>query len=256
METEKERKMQLIADMHMHTVASTHAYSTVGEMVHAAALGGLYCVAITDHGARMPGAPGKWYFENLRVIPRMLEGVLVLRGQETDLLDCDGGTDLGERDAELLDWVVASIHRPAFGGATDAASITEAWLAVAGNPKVNVIGHSGTAGYEYDYDKVIPEFGRGGKLVELNEGTFTARPDSLPNCVKIMRLCKKHRVPVIVNSDAHFHTSVGRCENCLKLLREIDFPEELVVNADVGRFREYLRRHTRVFEDPAAAPAL
>ena len=249
--------MQLIADMHMHTVASSHAYSTVGEMIHAAAQRGLYAAALTDHGEKMPGAPGKWYFENLRVIPRILEGVLVLRGQETNVLDCDGRVDLSERDAEKLDWVVASIHKSIFeGGRGDADAVTSAWLNIAGNPKVNVIGHSGIVGYEYDYDRVIPEFGREGKLVEMNEGTFTSRPDSVTNCVKIMRLCKKHRVPVIVDSDSHFYTHVGRCENCLRILKEIDFPEELVVNADVGRLREYLKRHTRVFDDPAAGPAL
>ncbi len=249
--------MHLIADMHMHTVASTHAYSTLGEMVHAASQRGLYAMAVTDHGSRMPGAPGKWYFENLKVIPRILEGVLVLRGQETDVLDCDGNTDLNEQDAKLLDWVVASIHRPVFGDAGGSVeSITNAWLNIAKDPKINVIGHSGSIRYEYDYEKVIPEFGREGKLVEMNEGTFLSRPDSVTNCVKIMKLCKKHRVPIIVDSDSHFYTYVGRCENCLRILEEIDFPEELVVNADIGRFRDYLKRYTHVFEDPAAASAL
>ncbi len=249
--------MQLIADMHMHTVASTHAYSTLGEMVHAAAQKGLYAVAITDHGAKIPGSPGQWYFENLRVVPRILEGVLVLRGQETDVLDRDGSIDLTEHDAKFLDWIVASIHSQAFAPARgDVDAVTQAWLNVAKNPKVNVIGHSGTAGYEYDYERVIPEFGREGKLVEINEGTFLVRPQSAGNCVKILKFCKKHRVPVIVDSDSHFHTRVGCCDRCLKALSEIGFPEELVVNADIGRFREYLKKHTRVFEDPAAAPAL
>lgn len=249
--------MQLIADMHMHTIASTHAYSTLGEMLHAASQRGLYAAAITDHGTRMPGAPGKWYFENLRIIPRILEGVLVLRGQETDVLDLDGNTDLTETDAKVLDWVVASIHRPIFPkSGVCVESVTNAWLNIAKNPKVNVIGHSGTAKYAYDYEKVLPEFAREGKLVEMNEGTFLSRPDSVSNCVTIMKLCKKYGVPVIVDSDSHFYTQVGRCENCLRILREIDFPEELVVNSDVGRFRDYLRRYTHVFDDPAAAPAL
>lgn len=66
--------MNLIADTHTHTTASTHAYSTLQENVHAAAQKGLYAVAVTDHGALMPGAPGKWYFENLCVIPRIWKG--------------------------------------------------------------------------------------------------------------------------------------------------------------------------------------
>ena len=47
----------IIADLHTHTIASTHAYSTVTEMVQAAAAKGLYALAITDHARTMPGAP-------------------------------------------------------------------------------------------------------------------------------------------------------------------------------------------------------
>ena len=55
------RFMKLIADTHTHTVASTHAYSTLQEMVHGAAEKGLFAIGITDHGyenARGPGKPG------------------------------------------------------------------------------------------------------------------------------------------------------------------------------------------------------
>lgn len=41
---------QPVADLHCHTVASTHAYSTVGELAQAAASQGLSAVACTDHG--------------------------------------------------------------------------------------------------------------------------------------------------------------------------------------------------------------
>ena len=52
--------MKLIADTHTHTTASTHAYSTLQEMVHAAAEKGLFAIGITDHGYSMPGGPGAW----------------------------------------------------------------------------------------------------------------------------------------------------------------------------------------------------
>ncbi len=257
--------MKLIADTHTHTVASTHAYSTLQENVHAAAQRGLYALAVTDHGALMPGAPGKWYFENMRVLPRFLENVLLLRGEETDVVDEEGHTDLIPKDLESLDWIVASIHRQVFNRFTLAKSgelqpasspkpitvegVTSAWLAIAKNPHVNVIGHSGTAEYVYDYEKVIPEFGKNGKLVELNESTFRGRKTSVPNCAKIIRLCKKHSVPIIVNTDSHFSGQIGCFENSLKLLKELEFPEELIVNSSIERFQAYLKQHTRVFEE-------
>ena len=257
--------MNLIADTHTHTMASTHAYSTLQENVAAAARKGLYALAVTDHGALMPGAPGKWYFENLRVVPRHLDGVLILRGEETNVIDGDGNTDLLSSDLETLEWIVASIHRPVFNRFTSdgrhgwkpvdspkpatVEEVTGAWLNIAKNPRVNVIGHSGTADYVYDYEKVVQEFGRNGKLIELNESTFGIRKSSVPNCRKIMELCKKYSVPVIVDSDAHFSTHIGCFECGLRLLKELDFPEELVVNSSVERFEAYLKQYTRVFSN-------
>lgn len=46
--------MQIIADMHMHTNVTDHAFSTLTEMVQAAAERGLAAVAITNHGPTNP----------------------------------------------------------------------------------------------------------------------------------------------------------------------------------------------------------
>ena len=239
--------MRIIADTHCHTTASTHAYASLTEMVHAAALTKLYAVAITDHGDAMPGAPRSWYFKNLMVIPRYLEGVLVLRGAEANIIDFQGNIDLKEDSLRNLDWLVASMHHSLVEGMASVENCTQAWLQIAKNPKVNVIGHSGSQEFIYDYERVIPEFGRNGKLVEINENTFSVRKGSVSNCVTIAKLCKKYGVPIIVNSDAHFHTQLGHYEQAEKLLKEIDFPTELIVNADIKRFQTYLKKYTHVF---------
>ena len=49
--------MKIIADTHTHTIASTHAYSTLLENVGYAKKAGLRAIAITDHGPAMPDAP-------------------------------------------------------------------------------------------------------------------------------------------------------------------------------------------------------
>lgn len=242
--------MNLIADTHTHTAASTHAYSTLSEVAHAAAERGLYAVAVTDHGRDMPGAPGQWYFHNLKILPRRIEGVLVLRGEEANVTDFDGSLDVEKEDLPSLDWIVASMHDVTMRDKNPTAEkVTEAWLKIAGNPRVNVVGHSGSPMYPYDYEAVLPVFAENGKLVELNEATFTGRKDSVPNCTRIMKLCRKLGVPIVVNSDAHFSALVGRFPQSLRLLDEIGFPEELVVNSSEERFCAYLKRYTRVFSD-------
>lgn len=235
--------MKIVADTHTHTVASTHAYSTLEEMVNAAAKKGLYAIAITDHGKTMPGAPGIWYFENLRVVPEVINGVKVLKGIETNVIDYNGNFDTDNTVLSSLEWVVASMHEITLKPNFDQDFCTEAWLNVCKNPYVSVIGHSGVDAFKFDYEKVIPEFGRNGKLVEINNSSFKVRKTACENCKKIAEICKKNDVPIIVNSDAHFSYQVGVVDEALELLKEINFPEELIINADIDRFKGYLEEY-------------
>lgn len=75
-----EQAYTIIADLHTHTLASTHAYSSLTEMVRAASERGLYAIAITDHGKAMPGSPRDWYFGNLREVPLRYRGGAHLGG--------------------------------------------------------------------------------------------------------------------------------------------------------------------------------
>ena len=243
--------MKLIADTHTHSIASTHAYSTIQEMVHAAAEKNLFAIGITDHGYSMPGGPGAWYFGNLNAVPQTMEGVLVLRGAEANVVDYKGNLDIPEGDLKQLDWVVASIHSCCMPETITPTRrlCTQLWMEIAHNPYVNVIGHSGSPEYAYDYETVIPEFGKNGKLVEINSHSFEVRASYIPTCLEIAKLCMKYRVPVIINSDAHFSASILDCGAAITMLEEIGFPEELVINASQERFRSYLEKHTHIFRE-------
>lgn len=241
--------MNIIADMHCHTIASTHAYSTIEEMAKGAKRANLYAVAITDHSRMMPGAPGKWYFENMVILPRFLDDVLLIRGIEANVVDYEGNLDIDENILSRVEWIVASMHRETISLPQDLDECTQGWLNVAKNPRVNVIGHSESEFFMFDYEKVIPEFGRNGKLVEINNNSFRVRSTAIPNCKKIAKLCKKFEVPVIVNSDAHCSYQVGKVDNALTLLKEIDFPENLIVNLNLDNFKNYLKKYTTVLEE-------
>ena len=94
--------MKLIADTHCHTVASTHAYSTILENVAAAKKKGLKYIAVTDHTGVMPGAPGCWYFQNLSVVPREIDGVKILKGIESNVLGPSGRIDIPEFNEKII----------------------------------------------------------------------------------------------------------------------------------------------------------
>ncbi|MEF2919080.1 MAG: phosphatase [Acutalibacteraceae bacterium] len=235
--------MKIVADTHTHTLASTHAYSTAQEMIKSASEKGLYAIALTDHGYNMPGSPkkGEWFFECLGAIPAYLYDVRVLKGVEANVSDYKGGLDMPTETLNTLEWVVASMHSLTINGKPNYEKCTNAWLKIAENPFVNVIGHSGADYFKFDYEKVIPVFGKNGKLVEINGNTFRAKKGFMSNCVEIAKICMKTNTRIIVNSDAHFSTAVADVDDAMKMLEDINFPKRLIVNADVETFKGYLK---------------
>ncbi len=237
--------LKTIADAHCHTVASSHAYSTVLENVLCAKENGMKCIAVTDHASGMTDAPHYWHFSNLRAIPRIVYDILVLRGAEVNILDDNGKLDLPEEVLRELDWVIASFHVPTCAPQTTEYH-TRAYLNIAQNPYVDVIGHSGTELFRYDYEKAIKAFKEYGKIVEINNASFALRGGAKENCTEIARLCKKYEVTVIVDSDSHFATTVGKVDKAIALLEEIDFPKKLILNADEERFFGYIKEKKNI----------
>ena len=234
-------------DTHCHTVASDHAYSTVVEMASYAHKYSLEAIAITDHGPALPDGAHEWHFGNMRCLPPYIEGVRVLHGAEVNITDYTGGVDLGEEKLQELDWIVASCHEPVIKPGTVEQN-TAAYLGVADNPYIDVIGHSGSEAYKYDYEHVIPVFGQKGKLVEINAHSFEARVGAPDNCRKIAKLCMKYGVHIVVNSDAHICFSVGQLEPATEMLTSIKFPEKLIVNRSLESLADFIfeKRNRRI----------
>ncbi len=86
---------RVVADLHCHTVASTHAYSTVTELARAAAEQRLLAIAYRSWSGR-PRRPPSVAFGNMDVLPPSIEGVRVLHGMEANVMDFSGRLDLPE----------------------------------------------------------------------------------------------------------------------------------------------------------------
>ena len=239
--------MHYEADTHTHTIASGHAYNTITEMVRAAADKGLKALAITDHtqgvpGHEFPGAPADVYFRNTIVIPKELFGVRVLMGAEVNILN-GGDTDLSERALRRQNIVIASIHGQCYkdeGIEKNSAAI----LKVLENPYVDILGHPDGSDWPLDYERVIAKAAETGTIIELNENSDRdpgLRRNNRENRLTYLALYKKYRVPVAIGSDAHFMDVVGQHEHNEKLLEEIGFPMELVMNTSAEKLIDYLK---------------
>ena len=117
------------------------------------------------------------------------------------------------------------------------------------NPLMMCFGHLGNRKFPFDKEKLISQCNQYGKIVEINDNSTRVRKGSWENCLEIAKLCAHYRVPVVVTSDAHAEFAVGRVDAALELVQEAGVPEELVLNADENRLRNFLlaRRGIDIF---------
>lgn len=82
----------------------------------------------------------------------------LLRAWEANVIDLNGTLDINETERRDVNWLVASIHNLGLPGLENPTveKCTQLWLNIAHDPKVNVIGHSGSPEFRYDYETVIP----------------------------------------------------------------------------------------------------
>ena len=90
-----------VADVHMHSIVSGHAFGTIRELAAEAAARGLQLIGVTEHGPGIPGTVDPIYFRNLMDAPRMLYGVEVLHGSEVNIL-AGGALSLDRRHLDSL----------------------------------------------------------------------------------------------------------------------------------------------------------
>lgn len=231
--------MRLIADLHLHTNVSHHAFSSLTEMCAEAHRQGLELVAVTNHGPQLPDGAHQWHFESLHELPRLIESAVVLGGAEVNILDEKGSLDLPQNLLARLDFVIASFHAPTFPHPTP-EKCTQALEQVLKNPAVHLLAHLGTPSFAFDYQRIIAKCRQYNKAVELNGSSPGSRPGSIENCRRIAQLCAQYGVPVFINSDAHFSGNLGLSRLAVEIASEAGLPEELVINADPHRLREYL----------------
>jgi putative hydrolase len=235
-------KMKYPIDVHTHTIASDHAYSTLMENAKYASEIGIKILGTSDHGPAMPHAPHMWHFGNQRVLPREMFDVKMLYGCEANIIDYDGKLDLPIEYQERLDYMIVSLHDPVMKMDQSKELNTTAFLKTMDNPNIHIIGHSGNPRFPIFEEALVKKAKEKDILIEINNSSFSgSRQGSKVICKKIALLCKEHKVKVIINSDAHFCYSIGKFDEAAKLLEEIEMPEELIINSNEDAFLGFLR---------------
>ena len=231
----------IIADVHTHTIASGHAYGTIREMAQAAAEKHLEFLGLTEHAPGIPGAVDPFYYMNLTVIPRILYGVHILHGCEINVLN-DGSLSLEQRFIDKLDYAIAGIHALCYqdeGSEKNTANIASCMK----HPKVKFVSHPDDDHTPLDYDMLVRAAHETHTALEVNNSSLMKPQDRL-NCFenyrRMLELCARFGVPVIVSSDAHDPSRVGNFTLAETLLDSVSFPESLVLNTDAKKLTDFL----------------
>ncbi len=231
-------------DPHTHSIASGHASSsTITDMAKQAAARNLNLLGITDHGPATMHASRAAYFRNLAYAPKKRCGIEILYGVELNILDNDGNVDLEDEILEHLDYAIISMHLPTKKPDTIEAN-TFAYINALKHPNVRIIGHCDDVKYPVDYEALIIAAIHYHVVLEINNSSLSPdgyRGDTKENVRTILRLCKKYGHPVVLSSDSHGTEQIGDFQYAMDLIREMDFPQNLILNTSSECFKNFVQ---------------
>jgi putative hydrolase len=238
--------MKFVADLHTHTIASGHAFSTVLEIAQAAAAKGLAMFAVTDHGPAMPGGPHAYHFSNLSSIPAVLHGVRILKGIEANVIDQEGTLDLDEYRLSKLDIVLAGLHTLCAPNSSIEEN-TRMMIQAMRNQWVDAIVHPGNPEYPVDIEQIVQAAVEYDVALEINNSSLThARQGSRPQCCNIALLARQYGAKLLAGSDSHFAYTVGDFGAAEALLADNGIVPDMVLNTSTELvMRHLLRRSNR-----------
>ena len=241
-------KLDDLVDLHTHTIASGHARDTIEDMVEKAKNRGIRLYGITDHAVTMPGTCDEAYFHNLKNLKRdYYEEMELCLGVELNIISYEGEVDMPECDLKEMDVAIASIHNTIGYMAGTIEQNTNAIIKAMKNPYVNIIGHPDDGRVPLDYERIVKASKEYGTLLELNNNSISSgfRLNARENAGIMLEYCKKYSVPIIIGSDAHATSVVGRHEAAIELINEVGLDYELVLNFYPEQVKKYLNKYRK-----------
>ena len=152
----------------------------------------------------------------------------------------EGNLDIREKYLKLTEFAIAGIHEAVLrtGGIR---KDTDGVMGALQNRYIDIIAHPDNPSYSLDYEVVVKEAARQNKLIEVNDHSFEYRKGGIERAMVFLPMCKRYGVRVAVSSDAHSAFGMGRFAEALRVLEQVGFPGEMVVNATQESFEAYLK---------------
>ena len=242
-------------DIHTHTVASGHGTTnTIADLAKAAAAKKMTALGISDHGPATPGSCKESYFRGLKNAPKIRAGIRIFYGAEVNILDENGTLDLPDEILAGLDYCIASIHPQSFHSSAyrkdpfqagyrmienmeiARKQNTNAYIKAMENPYVKIIGHPDDQHYPIDCGELVDAAVKNHVILEVNEVSLSPygyrgdTADTAKTMKELLTLCRDCRHPILISSDSHGAKHVGEAPLAQKLIEEVNFPRDLIIN--------------------------
>jgi len=206
--------MLISSDLHIHTLRSGHAFNTIDECVKKAAEMQLKCIGISDHGPTMEGAPHLGYFEVLSRLPEYICGVETFYGCEANILDIDGTIDVSDEICDLLNYVMAGLHKRTPYNYNSCCDNTKAIIKTMQSRKVHIISHPFRNEFPVDIYDIVHCAKENNIILEINKVVFVSaakRKDKvlIEELIKMLALIKETQTMCLFGSDAHYISEMG-----------------------------------------------
>ncbi len=223
-------------DLHVHTIASGHAYNTILEYINQAKKNRMKIIGFSDHGPILDETVvSRIYFWELQRIPKIVDGIRILKGVEANI-NSRGGIDLLERDVKDLDYIMAGVHKGADFKERGVKKNTESVINAIKSGRINILSHPfKMSSYETDIAAVAEAACENNVLLEVNIAYLSDKwikihPEILTGLEKMIKIVKKHKQKVIVGSDAHSIWELGDDSPLKKIKKQVGLTDDMIIN--------------------------
>jgi len=231
-------------DLHIHSIASGHAFNTVYEIAEAARDKGLKMIGITDHGPAVLGAPVKPYFYVTKRVPKKLFGVEVLMGCEANILDINGLLDLPKEYLSMQAILFAGLHKhTSYTGETKEDN-TQAIIGAIRSPFVHAISHPCDPHYfPVNVKAIVKAASEHDVALEINcvrLKRFRRFKEYIEQTSFMIEYAQDLGVKLLISTDAHVASEIGDDSIIDELnLRKV-IKEECILNTSIRKVKYFL----------------
>lgn len=239
-------------DLHIHSIASGHAFNTIDEIIHYAGKNGYGMIGISEHGPNMERAPHIGYFEMLYRLPHQSGVMKILYGCEANILDIDGTIDLPDRLIAGMDYVIAGLHKRTCYCGRDRSDHTKAIVSVIRSGKADIISHPLSLNFMPDPEPIIEAALEQQVILECNksvlkEAVLHRNAEAIRCIADFLHTAFNAGAAVLFGSDAHHISEMGISDEDMKIMREIyGISVSKMLNGNISELERFLQKRKQL----------